>query len=86
MAGLTVGFGRALLVVVGLSFLLRWGHPDVAVGLLDAGVASLIGCSRYFKNPPIRRMKNPRWSRTRAGSGCCDWRILWSYRSWITMG
>jgi hypothetical protein len=43
------------------------GHPNFAVGLLDAGVASLIGlilkmrfgCYRYFKNPPIRRMKNP---------------------------
>jgi hypothetical protein len=39
MAGLTIGFGSALLVVV----LATMGHPNVAVGLLDAGVASLIG-------------------------------------------
>ena len=67
MAGLTVGFGSTLLVVVGPVFLATMGHPNVAVGLLDAGAASLIGlilkmgfgCYRYFKNPPIRRMKNP---------------------------
>jgi len=66
MAGLTIGFGSALLVVVGSVFSCDEGPSHVA-GLLDAGVASLIGLIlkmrfgsyRYFKNPSIRRMKNP---------------------------
>jgi hypothetical protein len=43
MAGLTVGFGVALSVIGGSVFLTAKGHPNVAVGLLGAAVASLIG-------------------------------------------
>jgi putative transposase len=45
---------------------------------------------RYFKSPQIRRLKIPQAMAERRhsdlrGSGCCDWRISWRYRSCITM-
>jgi hypothetical protein len=48
-------------------------------------------CHRYSKNPQYRRLKilqvEPSGGiLTRGGSGCCDWRISWRYRSCITTG
>jgi transposase-like protein len=46
-------------------------------------------CYRHSKNPQNRRLKilqlGPNGGiLTRGGSGCCDWRISWRYRSCIT--
>jgi capsule polysaccharide export protein KpsE/RkpR len=46
-------------------------------------------CYRYSKIPQIRRLKIPQvWADRRHsdpwGCGCCDWRVLWRYRSCIT--
>jgi hypothetical protein len=43
MAGLTVGFGVALSVIGGSVVLTAKGHPNIAVGLLCAGLVGLIG-------------------------------------------
>jgi hypothetical protein len=43
MAGLLVGFGVALSVIGGFVVLTAKGHPNIAVGLLGAAVAGLIG-------------------------------------------
>ena len=48
-------------------------------------------CYRYSKNPQKRRLKIPQLKPngcilTQGGSGCCDWRISWRYRSCITTG
>jgi hypothetical protein len=45
-------------------------------------------CQRYLKIPRIHRLKNPQLRPkpsilTRGGLGCCDWRVLWRYRSCI---
>jgi hypothetical protein len=43
MAGLTVGFGVDLSVIGGSVVLRAKGNPNIAVGLLCAGLVGLIG-------------------------------------------
>jgi hypothetical protein len=46
-------------------------------------------CQRYLKIPQIRRLKIPQCEAEPehadpGGSGCCDWRDLWRFGSYIT--
>src|SRR5258708_2592703 len=55
---------------------------------LSSAVKKILLCQRYLKIPRIRRLKNPQLRPkpsilTRGGLGCCDWRVLWRYRSCI---